>query len=177
MKKTPLTYLFALTALILSGCASLVPGTTALTCPVTGFMHGAEEIVFFGTASKNPGKDDIAAYATLDGLKGHCRRKSKNNVVADFDFYTYAKKGGAGDTLRQQNLSYFIAVLAPDESILQRQVFYVTIPLDKENENLVPAQHSVTIPLPPDADASAYKITIGFTMTPEQRAFARKVLK
>lgn len=158
--------------LILAGCVS--GGKAPSECPRTGFLAEAKETVFFGSATGVKTAEDIAVHAVLTNLEGLCKLRGDQAVV-EFSFDAVARKK-KGQPIKQQNLSYFVAVLGPDEAILQRDMFYATIDLSGADVNAEREEHKVRIPIAKGADSGQYKVTVGFTLTPEQAAFKQNLL-
>jgi hypothetical protein len=162
----------------LSACAAT---GGAFSCPVTGFMADSNAIAYFARPVKKPGPQDVGVYAEMKNLKGHCAlalKKDSARVDLSFDAVVHVKD--APETLAQQNLSYFVAVLDAQDNILQRAQFYITVPFEKDPNSPYPGaagfvteEHKVTIPLKVPSDAAERQVVIGFTLTPEQLAFNR----
>jgi hypothetical protein len=171
--------LFILTALLaLGGCTS--GREAAFDCPVTGFMDKADSAAFFATPAKEPGPEDVGVYAALKNLRGECRLTRKGGAEVDVNFDVVAQKTARGQGIARQNLSYFIAVLDADESILQRAQFYTAVDFGADGKGkgktapgsgLTTQEHTVKIPLAAPAEAAKKRVVIGFTLAPEQLEF------
>jgi hypothetical protein len=158
-------YIFLLTALfLLSGCA-LTEGGEGLSCPRAGFIADADTITFADMARP----DGFLVKANIDGFKGTCAKHGKDEIQLDLTLPFVAKKypQAAGD-LKEKELPYFIAVLGPNEEILQRQAFSTKVSFDNANTGTSTEEHVVRIPVASHGDGHKYKVVIGFVLTPDQ---------
>jgi hypothetical protein len=164
--------------MMLTGCAS--GKDTGFACPAAGFMPEASSIAFFAHAVKNPSPADVNVYAVLRNLEGSCKTSHNNQTEIALRFDAVAQKTPAGKSISQQNLSYFIALLGPDDTILQRARFYTTVPFTKKKTDaknidgdtgISSEEHVIKIPLTKPEDATHDRILIGFLLTPEQLDF------
>ena len=73
-----------------------------------------------------------------------------------------AKKGITETSLKEKELPYFIAVLSPEEDILQRKTFFTKITFDKDGNGVSTEEHTLKIPITNPSEAYKYKIAIGF---------------
>lgn len=156
----------AATVLLLSGCASPFSKdqeAAALPCPKAGFIADTDSVSFPAT------KTDPAVNVVMNGFSAECSFKDKNKVQIDLTLPFVAKKTPADDTsMKGKEVSYFIAVLSPEDKVLQRQKFSATVPFDKGDAGSSKEEHTITIPLTPGAEARQHKIAIGFALTPDQ---------
>lgn len=146
-----------LAVLLLSGCAMLQKETAAFSCPKVGFIAGADKLSFSGMN------------ASFGGFTGACSvDKARGEVSLDLALPFVAQKTDAA--LREQEVPYFIAVLSPEEKILQRQAFTTHILFEEAETGRGGSteDHVIHIPLARQEDAHAYKVAIGFALTPEQ---------
>ncbi|MBU6475567.1 MAG: hypothetical protein KGL10_05885 [Alphaproteobacteria bacterium] len=159
-----------LAALLLAGCAHKPPPTGI--CPTTGFIDNTDTITYLAPdAVKGAGEKNVAVRGSINGYSGSCAfaDKKKDAVLVDLKVPFVAQKGPAGAGLKQQEFPYFIAVLSPQDEILQRTAFTVTVDFDKGDSGENTEDHSIRIPLPHGTDgASRYKVIIGFALTHAQ---------
>jgi hypothetical protein len=148
--------IIALLALLcLSACSMFSKEAEDFSCPKVGFIANAD------TVSLPEGE------ALINGFNGSCSfSKKTSQVEIDLTLPFKAKMTAppAGNSL---NLSYFIAVLSPDEAILQRQSFTTNIDFDNTGAGGSTEEHRIKIPLSASAEAYKYKVVIGFIQTPE----------
>ncbi len=158
---------FALLAVIfLAGCSNKLPPDSL--CPKTGFIDNADKIAYLGA---DPAKG-AAVTATIEGFKGDCGYKDKEKKEVDLNLSLpfFAQKGAVDASLKEKELPYFIAVLSPDETILQRQTFTTKISFDNDTSaGTTTEEHVIKIPLKKGEDgAYGYKVIIGFALTHDQ---------
>lgn len=155
------------TMLLMTGCSGLKEGKVApsLRCPQTGLMHYADMAVFKDAAGQE------TAFVALQDFRGGCDFVQKGDKAVDItlDLSFYAENRKADVPLKQADFSYFIAILGPDEAILTKKIFPLSIEFDKESgaglavENV--QQH---IPLADLELSRRYKIIFGLQLTQEQ---------
>jgi hypothetical protein len=167
--------------LALAGCAGGPAGAPVQVCPVTGFMEHAQTAAFFANAAKSPKPADVNVYALMKNLKGECALKGKDEVDISFSFDVVAQKTALGQGIEGQNLSYFVALLSPQDDILQRAHFYTTVTFDKadkdakktaaQDSGAVTEEQTIRIPLTKDVDIAQDKLVVGFMLAPQQVEF------
>ncbi|MFH1158374.1 MAG: hypothetical protein V1721_05760 [Pseudomonadota bacterium] len=144
-----------LAVLFLSGCAMFSPSEEVFSCPETGLVSRASSVVSNG------------AEARIGGFSGECRFE-KNRVEISLTLPFTARKGAADPPLKEEKLSYFIAVLSPEEDILQRRSFSTKIEFDKDGNGGSMEEHVLKIPMANPSEAHRYKVAIGFAQTTDQ---------
>ena len=162
----PVTVFSAL--LLMTACSAVKkPLAASLRCPQTGLMRHADTAVFKDADGQE------TAFVALQDFRGSCDFVQKGDKAVDItlDLSFYAENRKADTPLTQKDFAYFIAILAPDETILTKEVFPLSIDFDKETgaglavENV--QQH---IPLAELEMSRGYKIIFGLQLTPEQLA-------
>ena len=75
---------------------------------------------------------------------------------------------------RRANVAYFVAVLEGDR-ILDKQIFPLRaeFPANADRVRLTGDDVELRLPVRPDKTAAAYRIEVGFQLTPEELAFNR----
>ena len=156
-------YIVILAVILLSGCAS--KADIDPICPKTGFIGKTDTITYFAGSTK-----DVAATGAIRGFKGDCsfQDKKSNVVTVSLTLPFSVQKGAAASDLKGKELPYFIAVLSPDEEILQRQAFTTKVAFDNTGAGSSTEEHVIKIPLKVRADAERYKVIIGFALTRDQ---------
>jgi hypothetical protein len=151
-----------LALLVLSSCSSDMPSDHI--CPKTGFIDKADTVAYAG------GGDEILARGVIRSFTGECKLKNKKGDVIEVALTVpfAAVRGEAGTNLKMMELPYFIAVLSPEEEILQRKAFTTKITFNNEGAGTSEEKHVLSIPLASRADARKYKMVIGFALTPDQ---------
>ncbi len=144
------------------------------SCPETGLMREADQIpVFYGESAK-PTADDLASTGFLGNLTGGCDFDKAGEASMEITISFAAKKGPKGVALRKQSLPYFIAVLGPDETVLQRKVFSTKVDFDNTDTASTTEEHDIRVPVTSKEAAGGYKVVVGFQLTPEQLGFNRE---
>lgn len=164
--------------LLLAGCSPQAKDAPPLICPDTGLVVDADTIVAFPYEIEKPADADITAEAQIRDYRGGCKIARKGGVTFDLEVDFAARRGANGAVLTEAEFPYFIAMLAPDESVLLREAFTSKITFAAEGIGGQTEKHTIHVPAAP-AFAGAYKIVIGFELTREQLALnlARKKAK
>jgi len=144
------------------------------SCPETGVMQEADRIPVFYGASGKPKAADVAATGVLGRLTGACSFDEPGVAELEVTINFAAEKGPKGVALRKQSLPYFIAVLSPDETVLQRQAFSTKVDFDNADKGFASEEHDIRVPVSAKEAAGAYKVVVGFQLTPEQLAYNRE---
>lgn len=184
------TGIFApLAAVLLLGACTGTPKDPGVACPDTGILQDAGDITVFKDDTSQ-GIENVVASARLANYGGGCAwRDGEVDFALMIDFE--AVQGSQGKKLKRTDFPYFIAVLSPDEQVLQRQGFSTTVPFDNKRQGAAAVddsrthavylggagtmreEHNLRLPLQDRATAGQYKVVIGFELTPEQLAFNR----
>ncbi len=161
-------YIAFLAVILLSGCSVFSRGEAEFSCPKTGFVENAATVAFL-----TPGGENIAA-ADLQGLSGECNFKNKDAVEVTVTLNFAARRGAADVSLKGKELPYFVAVLSPEEEILQRQAFVTNIDFDNAGVGSSTEEHTVRISATKPEEAYKYKVVIGFALTPDQLRYNKE---
>ena len=175
-------------ALLLAGCTGK-DADPGVACPDTGILQDAGEITVFGDA-KGHALENVVASARMANYGGGCAwRDGYVEFVLNIDFQ--AVQGAEGKKLKRHDFPYFIAILSPDEQVLQRQGFSTTVPFDNNRQGAAAVdasrttavylggagqmreEHHLRLPVESRASAPAHKVVIGFELTPAQLDFNR----
>jgi hypothetical protein len=165
-----------LSALFLAGCTGAGAQKDDLPCPDTGLILAAAQMVSLdakAAAAGKAGEEDIVVEATLADYRGACRwRQETLEFMLEVD--VTARRGAAGTALRRARFPYFIAVLDPEENVLQRQGFSTTVSFDNNGTGLTTEQHILRLPMKDSKIVRLHKVVMGFELTPEQLAYNRR---
>ncbi|MEZ0259880.1 MAG: hypothetical protein ACAH80_02660 [Alphaproteobacteria bacterium] len=170
--------LICLTVVLLAGCSSAASMVglgkkeegPAYSCPAAGVVYGADIIPIFAPGSPpKPEPANLAATGLWGRYEGGCAYNNKTNEVAfTLNISFTAQKGPMGQKLEKQNLPYFVAVLSPEEKMLQREEFSTTVDFDNASAGTSTEKHTIRIPVRSKADAGKYKLAFGFILTNRQ---------
>lgn len=159
-----------------------------MRCPDTGLIQDAAIMTVFAEDGPKT-HENVVMQGKLANYGGGCTFK---NGMVEFvlELDVAAAQGPKGQTLKRGDFPYFVAVLGPQEEVLQRQSFSTTVPFD----NVAPAapvdasrttavrpgksgvmieQHHLRLPAESKDSLRDQKVVIGFELTPEQLAFNR----
>ena len=164
MKKT----IIAASILLLTSCAT--PEKLGPTCPQAGLLPGAATIPIF---VDEVNKEDLRVLGEVGSFKGACRYKTGKPAEFHLELDFMAKKLPKAGDLKGLKFPYFIAVLSPNETILQKDRFWTKIDFDNNDAVIVKEEHDIKIPVDSAAAGGDYKIVFGFELTIEQLAFNR----
>ncbi len=145
-------------------------------CPTIGIVEDLRSLSQFQTAG-NPTDGNVISSVTLSGLKAKCVH-NEDTVAIDmnlrFDGKLGPKATAWSDKAPHFAYPYFVAITAPDGSIMGKEIFAATLDYSAGSE-LTMREESLrqVIPLKETADAASYKLLIGFQLTPDELAYNR----
>lgn len=111
---------------------------------------------------------DLLLRAEMNGFQGDCSLDGKGNIIVQLKLPITVHKGAAGQGLQKKLLPYFIALVSPEEEIVQRQSFAAKADLAGVDMVAIIEENTITLPPQDKAQTGQYKILIGFQMTPQQ---------
>ena len=154
-----------------AGCAG-GDAKNAIPCPETGLMLDATHLTAF-----NPPSSTAAANAVvigrIDNYRGACRMRD-NTLEFVLDIEIGGRKGPAAPKdLERAKFPYFLAILGPDEEVLQRQSFESLIMFSKDGYGFATEKHNMRLPIEDKKTVRQHKVVIGFELTHEQLAYNR----
>ncbi len=165
--------LLVLLAPILAGCGSSEEAF-APACPNVGLVRDAADLVRYRGAGRD--LTDLVLNGRLTGVGGSCKRDGSSTVVTTVQVGIELRRGPAAPG-RQAQLAYFVAVLDGDR-ILDKQVFQLRaeFPANADRLRLSGDDVELRLPVKPGKTAAAYRIQIGFQLTPLELEVNRKRL-
>lgn len=162
------------TAAALSGCDQ--PGDQfPPPCPVTSILGDAADL----TRYRGAGQDitDMVLSGRITGLSGACKRASGGGVVLTTVNIGIDLTRGPAARGRVANAAYFVA-LTHGETILAKQVYpiQVTFPPNTDHIRLRGTGDEVQVRVPNTGKegAAAYRVIVGFELTPQELATNRR---
>lgn len=163
-----------LAAVALGACSStdsVDAGADALACPRVAIVRDASRVTQF---QDGPGRDltDVVSRAAIADFTGGCDY-GDDGVTVGFELALVAERGPAMQG-SQGAYEYFVAVTAPDGTILNKRTFETTIdfPANVSRSGSLEELEQV-IPLPADTNARDYQILLGFQLSPDQLDYNR----
>lgn len=168
--------LFCCALALLAGCSMMRHKANATpACPMTGVLRGASFYPVLASDALHLAAADLAASAAIRGsLEGTCKYTSDGEVSVKLVLSFAGRRGAKGEKLEEYKFPYFIAVLSPDDQILQRQEFSTTVDFDNAGAGISEEDHKIRIPLADRMKGPAYKITAGFRLTPQQVTYNKE---
>lgn len=141
--------LFCCTLLALAGCSMLGHKAEVVPdCPMTGVLRGASFYPVIASDAPHLAAADLAASATMGGaVEDTCKYTRDGEVSVRLSLVFSGRRGAKGEKLKEYKFPYFIAVLSPDDQILQRQEFSTTVDFDNAGAGASEEEHKVRIPL------------------------------
>ncbi|MDE1151514.1 MAG: hypothetical protein PW788_03160 [Micavibrio sp.] len=151
-------------------------------CPQTGLVATSDDYPAArdGALAQHLTPADIVAKGHIVNFGGGC---AYNDKTAQMDFSLEidfsAQKGPAANNGTKKGINivefpYFIAVLGPDETILQRQEFSTKVDFDNKDAAFSKEAHEIHIPVSDKTTTGKYKIALGYRLTPAQAAFNKQ---
>ncbi len=163
----------ALAALALAGCSlSDDPNRFAPACPATAILSDAADI----TRTDGRGRDitDTIVDGRITGLKGDCRDSDDRKTLDASVRVGMDVSRGPAATGRSEQVPYFVAV-SRDGRILDKRVMTldVAFPPNIDRVHIEGEPISFAFPTPKGVTGTAYRIIVGFQLTPDQLAANR----
>jgi len=154
---------------LLAACGSKTPPGA---CPSGLIPTDASKITRFRDGT---GRDltDVIVEGNVQDILVQCKY-SKKEVVVDLQIAITADRGPA-DRSRVAEFPYFVAVQNPDGEISTKEQFKVRFDFTDNRTHLgvVLNEAEPHIPLADVAKADAYRIIVGFQLTPDELAWNR----
>jgi hypothetical protein len=101
------------------------PDAATPSCPVTAVLHPlANTVVFAPNTERKPLY--VAWYGIFSDVSATCKITG-DTLTASLDNIIVAERGPAARTDNNVNLSYFVALTAPDQSVLGKKTFAVAV--------------------------------------------------
>jgi hypothetical protein len=159
--------------LLLAACAGQEASapdlkTASQACPQAGKLIGASVIPLLEGSPEKPTWQDVKVRGDFRELTGGCRLGKNGTMETRLYAQFTAEKTELAGELKSLRLPYFIAVLGPQEEILQKQRLWVKIDFDKNNMASVVEEQAISLPMEASASPASYKIVAGFELTKQQ---------
>lgn len=152
--------------LTLAGCGGGTQDTFAPACPGAAIVRDAADL----SRTRGGQRDlvDTELEGRITGISGSCKRDGADTVVTTVQVGIELTRGPAAPG-RRAELAYFVAVL-DGESILDKQVFPLRaeFPANADRLRLAGDDVELRLPVRESKTAAAYRIEVGFQLTPEE---------
>ena len=164
-------FLGAVPLLALAGCGGGTQDAFAPACPSAAILRDAADLSRY----RNGQRDlvDTELEGRITGINGSCKRDGAGIVVTTIQVGIELTRGPAAPG-RRAEFAYFVAVL-DGNAILDKQVFPLRAEFPANADRLRFAGDDVELRLPvrENKTAAAYRIEVGFQLTPEELASNR----
>lgn len=156
----------------LAGCGWLGLGSStpaqpaaATACPTAAILRPlSQTAVFAPGAGRQP--TNVAFYGVLSEVESKCERVG-DAVRASLDVVVVGERGPSAGGATTVDLQYFVAVTAPDQTILSKRALPVRIAVPADARRAGVTDHVVeTIPLG-GRPAGDLNIVLGFQQSPD----------
>jgi hypothetical protein len=170
MTVTPTRFLAAASLLgpllALAGCGGPDPDRFPPPCPQPSIPRDLGDLHVF----RGAGRDitDNILDGRITGISGSCKRDTTAVTVVTLSVDLNLTRGPANPS-RTADVSYFVAV-SDGDTILDKQVYTIPaeFPPNTERLRLEGDQVQLRLPVTPQKTAAAYRVTVGFQLTPAQ---------
>lgn len=145
-----------------------------VACPQVGILRDGARITQF-RAGRGRDLTDIESRAELADFTGGCDYDS-SGVTVNLKAGLVAERGPAFRG-NQANYVYFVAIIAPDGTVLQKREFAteVNFPGNQPRSGSL-EELSQRIPLSSQTDGKSYQVLLGFQLSSEQLEYNRRAL-
>ena len=142
-------------------------------CPATSILGDAADL----TRYRGAGQDltDMVLSGRITGLSGSCKRAGDGSVVLTTLNIGLDLTRGPAAPGRLANTAYFVALTRGD-TILAKQVYplHARFPPNTDRVRLNGDQVQVKVPNKGKEGAAAYRVIVGFELTPQELATNRR---
>ena len=162
----------AASAPLLAGCGGDTKDAFAPACPNVAIVRDAADLQRFRGAGRD--LTNSVLNGRITGIGGSCKRDGSDTVLTTVQVGIQLQRGPAAPG-REARLAYFVAVLDGDR-ILDKQVFSLRaeFPANADRLRLSGDDVELRLPVKPDKTAAAYKVQVGFQLTPVELEVNRR---
>ncbi len=159
--------------LALSGCGGDNASNAALLppCPRPVLLDDAADLTQF----RPTGRDitDMVLNARITGLNGACKPGGRSQLATSVTVNFQANRGPAARG-RTAGFTYFLAVMKGDQ-VLDKKIYPVQVefPPNTESVDVSGKEVDLALPTPPGTSGAAYRLVVGFQLTPDELAYNR----
>jgi hypothetical protein len=152
--------------LVVSGCSwfSSSSTTPGQSCPSAVILRPLSNTAVFGSRSeRNP--DNVAFYGLLSEVDRNCEYAG-DAMHLSLDVIVVSQRGPAGKT-NTVDLTYFVAVTGPDQSIISKKPFTVRIVFDPDQIRAGVTDHIEEVVPLAGHKGTDLNVLVGFQQNPD----------
>lgn len=159
-------------ALALSACGPTTAAKFAPPCPVSGILTDGADLTRFRGAGAD--LTDMVIDGRITGLSGKCSLDDDTHLRTAIAVTMELARGPASPD-RADQVTYFVAV-SRDGHILDKQDVAIPVTFGENNDRtrLTTSEVELVLPVTENLSGAAYKITVGFQLTPKELAYNRR---
>lgn len=155
----------------LVGCASFGKTTPPASCPSLRLLGDASDITRYDGAGRDV--TDLVLDGRITAVPAQCSYGDNGSVLADLTVQASISRGPAATT-RQASVAYVVTVMDGDTIVDQQDVpANANFPSNVDTVASISDPLRLRLPSTPQKSAAAYKIYIGFRLTPAELAINR----
>jgi hypothetical protein len=141
-------------------------------CPQTGIISDAADVTTF----RGNGTDltDMVVDGQIKGISGKCQLNDLTHLHTTISVNLDLTRGPASSS-RTVPVSYFVSVSRGD-TVLDKQIYTIPVafPSNTDHVQLTGDQIDMVLPVDQKLSGAAYRVLIGFQLTPAELEFNRR---
>ena len=166
----------ALAAILPAACGGNQSSSLPVACPRPGILADGADLTRW-----RPGQvrdlTTLVFDARLTGLNGSCDRGRRDRSIEVTMTPSFAvERGPAGGDARVTELPWFIAVLGPNDAVLDRQTYVAQVVFNRGETRATGQTDPVRLSLPVSEErrATDYRILVSFELSADDLAVNRR---
>jgi len=174
----PTPWLASAAALMLVGCGTFSePNEVITTCPTTVVLASGETLERYRENSQRD-LTDLKLHARIGDLRQVCSiRIEERALEMDLALQVLAERGPATPQSEPQRLSYFVAVVDPEDRIVSREAFPLELAFPgNARQAMFREELYLKVPVPAGRQVQDFRVVVGLQLTRDEleRALAGK---
>lgn len=157
---------------LLAGCGTPRDNEFPPACPGFALIRDASRLTRFAGAGRDA--TDMTLHAEITAVPAKCQTADSTHVRATLSVTADMTRGHAAPPDAAATVTYFIAV-TEGERVAQEQdfAFVVRFPPNRDRLTIAGDEIELLLPVSKSKSAAAYRLHVGFRLTPEELAFNR----